>query len=110
MNTGILEIAIALIAIVVIVAMVVRGSRRVGLQFSIRDLLWLTLVVALAIGWAVSYRHYQSQYLEASRETQLEQRNNRTLQEENDTLRKRIHRLWSLSEEVSDSQESGQHK
>jgi hypothetical protein len=30
------------------------------LQFSIRDLFWLTLVVALAVGWLISYRAYQT--------------------------------------------------
>jgi hypothetical protein len=31
------------------------------LRFSIRDLFWLTLVVALAVGWLLSYRWYKSQ-------------------------------------------------
>jgi hypothetical protein len=30
------------------------------LRFTIRDLLWLTVVVALAAGWWISYRQMQS--------------------------------------------------
>ena len=30
------------------------------LRFIIRDLLWLTLVVAMAVGWWVSYRSYSA--------------------------------------------------
>jgi hypothetical protein len=26
-------------------------------RFTIRDVLWLTVVVALAVGWGVAYRH-----------------------------------------------------
>jgi hypothetical protein len=31
------------------------------MKFSIRDLLWLTVVVALAVGWWVSYRGLQDE-------------------------------------------------
>jgi hypothetical protein len=100
---GILEIAVAIIAAVAIVATTIRVLQRVGLQFSIRDLLWLTLVVALAIGWAVSYRQNRSRYSHAVREMQLEQRSKVLLQEENDTLKKQIRRFWQLSEEATAS-------
>jgi len=30
-------------------------------RFTIRDLLWLTLVVAMAVGWWLSYSHCQTQ-------------------------------------------------
>jgi hypothetical protein len=99
----ILEIAVAIIAAVAIVATTVRVLQRVGLQFSIRDLLWLTLVVALAIGWAASYRQNRSRYSDAVREMQLEQRSKVLLQEENDTLKKQIRRFWQISEEATAS-------
>jgi hypothetical protein len=34
-------------------------------RFSIRDLLWLALVVALVVGWTVSYRALDARYEEA---------------------------------------------
>jgi hypothetical protein len=33
------------------------------LRFTIRDLLWLTLVVALIVGWWLDHRRLQSQIL-----------------------------------------------
>jgi hypothetical protein len=33
------------------------------LRFTIRDLLWLTLVVAMVVGWWLSYSHSRSQLL-----------------------------------------------
>jgi len=34
------------------------------LRFSIRDLLWLTLVVALAVGWWLDHKHTDSRLKE----------------------------------------------
>ena len=34
--------------------------KRGWLTFSIRDLMWLTVVVALAVGWGVNYRQLQT--------------------------------------------------
>ena len=36
---------------------------RIRLRFTIRDLLWLTVVVALAVGWWVNYRRITSELL-----------------------------------------------
>ena len=36
-------------------------------RFSIRDLLWLTLVVALALGWLIHDRHLRHQLVNASK-------------------------------------------
>ena len=33
-----------------------------ALRFTIRDLLWLTVVVALAIGWWLDHRHASESY------------------------------------------------
>jgi hypothetical protein len=38
------------------------------MRFSIRDLLWLTLVVAMGLGWWVSYRALDDRRLEAVRQ------------------------------------------
>jgi predicted negative regulator of RcsB-dependent stress response len=34
-------------------------------KFTIRDLLWLTLVVALAIGWWVEHRYWEQRRLQS---------------------------------------------
>lgn len=40
------------------------------MRFSIRDLLWLTVVVAMGLGWWVSYRAVDAKRLEAVQQTQ----------------------------------------
>ena len=38
------------------------------LRFSIRDLLWLTVVVALAVGWWLEHRKFDQQKFDLRRE------------------------------------------
>ena len=40
------------------------------MRFSIRDLLWATLVVAMGLGWWMSYRASAAKQLEAVQQTQ----------------------------------------
>jgi len=66
-------------------------------RFTIRDVLWLTVVVAVGVGWLVNYAQWQPMYVESVRFGAQGYREADRLEVEVKQLRERIAELESAA-------------